>query len=133
MNIWIRQVIAVLAGAASASAIWSLSLIFDFYHRPFPYGFAWAIALPSAFVLVYQLSVGISTITIIATARWAWAGVLGCLELIPLGSLFDSVGWPLFNSWALGHGMFLLALPLLIIGTSIALGVLFRPRRVKLG
>ena len=49
--------------------------------------------------------------------------VLGCLTYIaigfalmfPLGMLFDDMKWPLFHSWGLAHGSFILAWPALTL------------------
>jgi hypothetical protein len=49
--------------------------------------------------------------------------VLGCLTYIvigfvlmfPLGMLFDGMNWPLFHFWALAHGSFVLAWPMLTL------------------
>jgi len=45
------------------------------------------------------------------TIRVGAALILGILSLFPVGSLFDEMKWPLFHSWALGHGSFVVAIP----------------------
>jgi hypothetical protein len=35
--------------------------------------------------------------------------------MIPLAMLFDAMNWPLFHTWALAHGAFLFAWPLLAL------------------
>jgi len=40
---------------------------------------------------------------------------VGFLLMFPLGMLFDSMNWPLFHSWGLAHGSFILAWPLLTL------------------
>ena len=39
--------------------------------------------------------------------------VLGFFLMIPLAMLFDAMNWPLFHSWGLAHGSFLIAWPAL--------------------
>jgi ABC-type tungstate transport system substrate-binding protein len=54
---------------------------------------------------------------------------LGFILLFPLGWLFDRMDWPLFHSWGLIHGSFLLAIPLLMalsFGTIEAVAFLFQ-------
>jgi hypothetical protein len=41
--------------------------------------------------------------------------VIGFLLMFPLGMFFDDMDWPLFHSWALAHGSFILAWPLLTL------------------
>jgi hypothetical protein len=48
--------------------------------------------------------------------------VLGFFLMFPLGKLFDAMDWPLFHTWGLAHGSFVLAWPLLAFGSA---GVLF--------
>jgi hypothetical protein len=40
--------------------------------------------------------------------------VLGFFLMIPLAMLFDARDWPLFHSWGLAHGSFLIAWPALV-------------------
>jgi hypothetical protein len=42
---------------------------------------------------------------------------IGFILMFPLGMLFDDMKWPLFHSWALAHGSFILAWPLLTLLT----------------
>ena len=48
--------------------------------------------------------------------------VLGFLLMIPLAMLFDARNWPLFHTWGLAHGSFILAWPML---TVFSFGVLW--------
>jgi hypothetical protein len=41
--------------------------------------------------------------------------ILGFFLMIPLSMIFDKMNWPLFHSWGLAHGSFLLAWPLLTL------------------
>jgi hypothetical protein len=34
---------------------------------------------------------------------------IGLVLMFPLGLLFDDMKWPLFHSWGLAHGSFILA------------------------
>jgi hypothetical protein len=47
--------------------------------------------------------------------------LLGFLLMAPLGALFNAMNWPLFHTWALAHGSFLFAWPLLTLISRIAL------------
>jgi hypothetical protein len=47
--------------------------------------------------------------------------ISGFLLMIPLGMLFDAMNWPLFHSWGLAHGSFLLAWPALTAVSFIAI------------
>jgi hypothetical protein len=40
---------------------------------------------------------------------------IGFILMFPLGMLFNDMNWPLFHSWALAHGSFILAWPLLTL------------------
>ncbi|MBS1802195.1 MAG: hypothetical protein JST28_02450 [Acidobacteria bacterium] len=48
--------------------------------------------------------------------------VLGFLLMIPLSMLFDAMNWPLFHTWGLAHGSFILAWPML---TILSFGILW--------
>lgn len=39
--------------------------------------------------------------------------VLGFVLMVPLGLLFDAMNWPLFHTWGLAHGSFIIAWPML--------------------
>jgi len=39
--------------------------------------------------------------------------VLGLFLMVPLGMLFDAMNWPLFHTWGLAHGSFIIAWPIL--------------------
>jgi len=43
------------------------------------------------------------------------AVVLGLFLIAPLGMIFDRMNWPVFHSWGLAHGSFLIAWPLLTL------------------
>ncbi|MGD1106720.1 MAG: hypothetical protein ABR865_06715 [Terracidiphilus sp.] len=47
--------------------------------------------------------------------------VLGFVLMIPLGLLFDAMNWPLFHTWGLAHGSFVLAWPALAIISALAI------------
>jgi hypothetical protein len=47
--------------------------------------------------------------------------VVGFLLMIPLAALFDAADWPVFHTWGLVHGSFLIAWPVLA-GLSFAVG-----------
>ncbi len=50
--------------------------------------------------------------------------ILAFLALIPLASLFDHMNWSMFNSWALVHGSFLIAVPILAVLIYLLLGLI---------
>jgi hypothetical protein len=50
------------------------------------------------------------------------ATVAGFLLMIPLGVLFAHMNWPVFHPWALAHGSFTVAWPLLSYVCFVALG-----------
>ena len=41
------------------------------------------------------------------------SAVLGFVLMWPLGLLFDGMNWPFFRTWALAHGSFVIAWPML--------------------
>jgi hypothetical protein len=41
--------------------------------------------------------------------------VVGLFLMVPLAMLFDAMNWPLFHSWGLAHGSFVIAWPLLAL------------------
>ena len=59
----------------------------------------------------------------------ALASVLGFFLVYPLGWLFDAMGWPIFNSWALLHGMAPGAWVLLSGASYVGLRLVFGRRR----
>jgi hypothetical protein len=46
-------------------------------------------------------------------AHILFAVVAGFFALFPLGYIFRKMEWPLFEPWALGHGSFVIAWPIL--------------------
>jgi hypothetical protein len=51
----------------------------------------------------------------------------GFAMLLPLGWIFGVMNWPLFHSWGLAHGSFMLAWPVLWLIAYLLLG-LFEPK-----
>src|SRR5690349_18757594 len=96
--------------AACVLSLWWLLQLRD---RPFAFALAWFIAVPGASLIAYQLTAGVRRTLLVRTTRIFGAGILGCLGVIPLGFVFDRAGWPIFHSWGLGHGAFVIALPIL--------------------
>jgi hypothetical protein len=44
-----------------------------------------------------------------------YATISGFLLMLPFALLFDAMGWPVFNGWAMGHGGFIVAWPVLTL------------------
>lgn len=49
----------------------------------------------------------------------------GFFLMYPLVLLFNHMGWPYFNSWAMSHGAFVIAWPLLYWISRLSLELLF--------
>lgn len=49
--------------------------------------------------------------------------VMGLFPMVPLAMLFDAMNWPLFHSWGLAHGSFLIAWPVLTFITFSAVQI----------
>ena len=56
--------------------------------------------------------------------------VVGFLLMFPLDIVFETMKWPLFNGWALAHGSFILAWPLLTL-LSFAVHSMIRKQNPK--
>ena len=56
------------------------------------------------------------------------SGLLGVVLMWPLGALFNFMDWPMFNSWGLAHGSFIIAWPFLAAFSYFALWVVMRRR-----
>jgi hypothetical protein len=56
---------------------------------------------------------------------------LGFLLMAPLGMLFDRMNWPLFHTWGLAHGSFIIAWPLLTVVVFLCALVIGRTRRLR--
>jgi len=41
----------------------------------------------------------------------------GFFLMVPLAMLFDAMNWPLFHTWGLAHGSFLIAWPVLTLAS----------------
>jgi hypothetical protein len=63
------------------------------------------------------------------TIGWLASIILGFFLMIPLAMLFDAMNWPLFHSWGLAHGSFIIAWPLLTL-TSFAVIRVFVLRKL---
>lgn len=46
---------------------------------------------------------------------WLASITVGFLLMLPLAALFNTMNWPLFHSWGLAHGSFVIAWPVLTI------------------
>jgi len=60
------------------------------------------------------------------TVGWLVSIVFGFLLMIPLAMLFDAMDWPLFHSWGLVHGSFIIAWPLLTLISFVIVRVVVR-------
>jgi hypothetical protein len=58
---------------------------------------------------------------VITTTSWCFSAVLACLSLGPLGQFFDYSALPVFHTWGLGHGSFIIALPILLVAWQFVL------------
>jgi hypothetical protein len=47
--------------------------------------------------------------------------IAGFLLMIPLDLIFNAMHWPIFNGWALAHGSFIIAWPLLTLAVWCAI------------
>jgi hypothetical protein len=54
-----------------------------------------------------------NAVRVVGTASLSVA--IGFLLMFPLGALFNAMNWPLFHGWALAHGSFVIAWPLLTV------------------
>jgi hypothetical protein len=113
MKAFIQSLFAVLIGgmvppvgllAGSALNIWDL---------PFPIGLAWICLVLAIAVIIYLVLDMKDRSSIAKALRWFGYCLTGTLLLIPLGLLFDTMHWPIFNTWTLAHGAFIIALPAL--------------------
>jgi hypothetical protein len=92
--------------SASYFGIWDLD---------YPIGLAWIESMGGIGLVVYcfldrSLNADLGTmLTNVITV------VVVTLLLVPIGALFDVMGWPLLNTWALSHGVFIVFLPLLLL------------------
>jgi hypothetical protein len=59
--------------------------------------------------------------------------VLGFFLMLPVARLFDRMDWALFNTWALAHGSFIFAWPMLAYVSFYLLRALFPALREKSG
>jgi len=57
--------------------------------------------------------------------------VAGFFLMFPLGMVFDAMNWPLFHSWGLAHGSFVLAWPILTLATFAIWYASIRKRSTK--
>ena len=121
-----RDILASITGGLAAASVVSLFFIFDLGQIEFMWAFALICAVPAVGVLAYQLVAGVCSQKIRFSARRFWSVVLGCLLLEPLGSLFNREGWPIFHTWGLGHGSFIIAIPILSAAWFYAIGLTFK-------
>lgn len=111
---------------AVGAGVYSSLYLLDLESAPFTYGLAILFAVPAAGILTYQAIADVDRQLMRRCAKWLWSAVLGCLSLAPLGMLFDHEGWAVFHSWGLGHGSFIVALPILTVMWSILIGKMWR-------
>jgi hypothetical protein len=55
--------------------------------------------------------------------------VIGLFLMVPLGVLFDAMNWPVFHTWGLAHGSFVIAWPTLACISFGLLQILIRVSR----
>lgn len=48
--------------------------------------------------------------------------IFGIVGLFPLGAYFNQNGWPVFHTWGLAHGSFIIAVPVLGFPVFVLLG-----------
>lgn len=129
MKTLVRSLIAVIiAGCVPALGLIAGSTL-NVWELPFPIALAWIFAVVAVAVIIYLAIDNAGRLRILTALHWFGAIVFGAISLLPLGMFFDAMKWPLFNTWAVAHGMFIFALPILISILFLAL----RPalRRLK--
>lgn len=52
---------------------------------------------------------------------WLASAVIGFLLMFPLAGIFNAMNWPIFHSWGIAHGSFVIAWPIL---TFLSFGIL---------
>jgi hypothetical protein len=89
----------------SAVSLWAQRFLGD---CPFPYSFAVFALSVATVALAWTFATDRPVGIVKRIIRVAVATVIGLLGLLPVGDLFDRMGWPIFHSWGLGHGSFIL-------------------------
>lgn len=54
--------------------------------------------------------------------RIGLSAIPALLALFPVATLFDRMNWPVFDSWGLAHGSFLVAVPVMACPIYVVLG-----------
>lgn len=109
-----RSIGAVLIGALiPVMGLWFGS-IFNIWDMDFPIAFSWIPFVMGLGLISYMAIDGKSKTNIIKSAKWCVSIAIGMLLLYPLGIFFNKMKWPIFNYWALAHGTFIVAIPILV-------------------
>lgn len=83
------------------------------------------------FVLVYLLVFLAAAVVVNASppilkqiVRIGVSAIPAFIALFPLAALFDRMNWPVFHSWGLAHGSFLIAVPVIASPVYVLLGLI---------
>jgi hypothetical protein len=125
-NILWRKLIAGILSVLIFAGLFKLAGLLDLGPKNFVYALSYGVVLLGCPIMMFLLVSGSERRTVLQALRIVLSLLMGFLGLLPLGALFDTMNWPIFHSWGLGHGSFLVAAPAIGSITFFLLGRAFR-------
>lgn len=124
-----RKVIATIVSLLVFLGLYRLAGLLDLGPRSFVYGLTYGVVLLGCPIVTYLIVSRATNRMVLQSIRVVVSLLVGFLGLLPLGALFDTMNWPVFHTWGLGHGSFVIAAPAIGSVSYLLLGRAFRLTR----
>ena len=124
-RVW-TSVLPWVAAAAVLGGLWLVQGALDLSSQPFIFAFMYFVALVGFPIVAFLIANRSPRPAIFLAVRIVLALLIGIGGIYPLGKLFDAMEWPIFHTWGLGHGSFVIAIPVLVWLAYVGLGYGFR-------
>jgi Na+/phosphate symporter len=124
-------VLSIAAGGIVPIICLWLGAPLDIWGLDYEFGVAWIFLSLGLGVITYTVANNASRKVYVKSIGMIGAFVIGSLLLYPLGHLFSLYQLPIFNTWALSHGTFVIALPLLVLIAVKVMSAILRRMETK--
>lgn len=127
----LRTVTSIVAcGMVPIICLW-LGASLGIWDLDYEFGVAWIFLSLGLGVIFYAVANNESRKVRVRSIGMTSSFVIGSLLLYPLGRLFNFYRLPIFNTWALSHGSFVIALPLLVFVAVKVMSAILRKIEMK--
>jgi hypothetical protein len=108
-----RRIGLSCAAALTAAALLVAAFVWLPADAPFPFALALLVLSLSCATIAGRVTMGASLASVRRIARVGVAGIAGVLGLFPIAMVAERMNWPFLSPWALGHGTFIVVVPVI--------------------